>query len=72
MKDMEPERKISKKDVVGYLNAVSKEIFKKPLDKLSPKNKQTLKLGLITCRESDDLDTETFKLITRTLVKGVK
>ena len=64
---MEPEGKISKKEAVEYLNAVSKEVFKKPLNILSVKNKQTLKLCLVTRREQDELDKETLKFITKTL-----
>jgi len=63
---------ITKKEVDEYLDAVSKEIFRKPLNQLNIENIQTLKLSLIFRKRNEELDEETYNIILDTLIKKLR
>jgi len=57
---------ITKKEITGYLNAISEQIFNTKFEKLAPFQIETLKLNLMIRRDAGELDRPTFDQLLET------
>jgi len=58
---------VNKRTIQAYLNAVSKQVFNKPVSKLTRNNLVTLKVNLSVRKPIEQLDDKTFAQLNKAI-----